>query len=192
VFFARGFRQPELFARFPEGWCYEGWCCEGCYEVWCYEGWCYGGWCYEGLVLRGQHPGVLTGTRKKPAKVCRERVCYEAQKAREGVSEKVPGVPPGTFRERAANSNSGFPAQILSPEFKKPRKLDSKTTKNKNYIQVNNFQAQKAKNTGVILQTSVHSQTFTPPRKRQVIRSYLFHTALGEVGWNAGFGETGG
>jgi hypothetical protein len=143
-------------------------------------------------VLRGQHPGVLTGTRKKPAKVYRERVCYEAQKAREGVSEKVPGVPPGTFRERAANSNSGFPAQILSPEFKKPRKLDSKTTKNKNYIQVNNFQAQKHKNTAVILQTSVHSQTFTPPRKRQVIRSYLFHTALGEVVWNAGFEETGG
>jgi hypothetical protein len=78
---------------------------------------------------RGRHPGVLTGTRKKPAKVCRERVCYEAQKAREGVSEKVPGGTPGTFRERAANSNSGFPAQILSPEFKKPRKLDSKTNK---------------------------------------------------------------
>jgi hypothetical protein len=83
----------------------------------------------RGVVLRGRHPGVLTGTRKKPAKVYRERVCYEAQKAREGVSEKVPGVPPGTFRERAANSNSGFPAQILSPEFKKPRKLDSKTNK---------------------------------------------------------------
>jgi hypothetical protein len=114
---------------------------------------------------RGRHPGVLTGTRKKPAKVYRERVCYEAQKAREGVSEKVPGGTPGTFRERAANSNSGFPAQILSPEFKKPRKLDSKTTKNKNYIQVNNFQAQKDKNTAVILQTSVHSQTFTPPSK---------------------------
>jgi hypothetical protein len=83
MFFACGFRQPELFARFPEWWCYEG----------CYEGWCYEGWCYEGVPARpAGRPDFKSDFRTfglcpgRPAREAPGCLNGYPQKAREGVS----------------------------------------------------------------------------------------------------------